>query len=48
MSFEAYKQLWESQESEEHDAYAGEWNYLEWEALVTRRKRLEARFGWLP
>jgi len=48
MSFEAYEQLWESQESEEHYAYANEWDYLEWEALVTRRKRLEARFGWLP
>jgi len=48
MSFEAYKQLWESQDREEHYAYAKEWDYLEWEALVTRRKRLEASFAWLP
>lgn len=48
MTFEAYEQLWESQESEEYYAYANEWSYLEWEALVTRRKRLEVRFGWLP
>ncbi len=48
MSFEAYKQLWESEDREEHYTYDDEWNYMEWEALVTRRKRLEASFAWLP
>ena len=48
MSFEAYKKLWDSENHEEHYAYATEWDYLEWEALVTRHKRLEASFAWLP
>ena len=28
--------------------YARESDYIEWEALVTRRQRLEASFAWLP
>jgi hypothetical protein len=48
MSFEAYKKIWDSEDREEHYAYASEWDYLEWEALDTRRKRLEASFAWLP
>ncbi len=48
MSFEAFKQRWETQDREEDYAYARESDYLEWEALVTRRKRLETSFAWLP
>ena len=40
MPFEAYKQIWETEDREEHYAYQTEWDYLEWESLVTRRKRL--------
>ena len=48
MPFEAFRQQWESEEQEEHYAYANEWDYMEWEALITRRKRLESSFAWLP
>ena len=48
MSFEAYKQIWDSEDREEHYAYDVERDYLEWEALVTRRNRLESSFAWLP
>ena len=48
MSFEAYKQIWDSQDRDEHYGYVTERDYLEWEALVTRRTRLEASFAWLP
>jgi len=40
MPFEAYKQIWETEDREEHYTRQAEWDYLEWEALVTRRKRL--------
>ena len=48
MSFEAYKQIWDSEDREEHYTYDAERDYLEWEALVTRRNRLETSFAWLP
>jgi hypothetical protein len=48
MSFAAYKQTWDSEDRAEHYAYAVEQDYLEWEALVTRRNRLESSFAWLP
>ncbi len=48
MSFEAYKEIWDTEDREEDYSYAAESDYLEWEALVTRRKRLEASFAWLP
>jgi hypothetical protein len=48
MSFETYKQIWETEDREEHYAYQTEWDYLEWESLVTRRKRLMESFAWLP
>jgi hypothetical protein len=40
MPFEEYKQIWETEDREEHYTHQTEWDYLEWEALVTRRKRL--------
>ncbi len=48
MPFEAYKQIWETEDREEHYAYQTEWDYLEWESLVTRRERLMESFAWLP
>jgi hypothetical protein len=46
--FEAYQRIWDSEDREEHYTYAAESDYLAWEALVTRRKRLESSFAWLP
>lgn len=48
MAFAAYKRAWDSEDRAEHYAYDVERDYLEWEALVTRRNRLEASFAWLP
>lgn len=48
MPFEAYKQIWNTEDREEDYSYVAESDYLEWEALVTRLKRLEASFAWLP
>ncbi len=48
MPFEAYKQIWETEDREGHYAYQAEWDYLEWESLVTRRRRLMESFAWLP
>ena len=47
MTFEEYKQLWESEEREEDYSWEAEQDYLEWEALVTRKHRLEETYGWL-
>ncbi len=47
MSFSAYQALWEK-EDETHYTYEAEQDYLEWEALVTRRTRLEENLAWLP
>jgi hypothetical protein len=41
MPFAAYKKRWETEDSPQDYAYDAEQDYLEWEALVTRRKRLE-------
>lgn len=41
MPFEAYKQVWETEDREEHYTYEAEQDYLQWEALITRRKRLD-------
>ena len=40
MSFAEYQTLWEV-EDETHYTYEAEQDYLEWEALVTRRARLK-------
>jgi hypothetical protein len=40
MPFEAYKQIWDTEDREEHYTYQAEWDYLEWESLVTRREWL--------
>ena len=48
MSFDDYRQRWETQETEEDYTYEAEQDYLEWEGLVTRRARLEEGLAWLP
>jgi hypothetical protein len=48
MAFAAYRQRWETQETDEDYTYEAEQNYLEWEGLVTRRARLEESLAWLP
>jgi len=48
MPFAAYKRIWETENREEHYTYEAEQDYLEWEALVTRHKRLMKSFAWLP
>ena len=48
MSFEAYKRIWETEDREEHYTHEAEWDYLEWESLITRRMRLMESFAWLP
>lgn len=48
MPFEAYKRIWETEDREEHYTHHAEWDYLEWESLVTRRERLMESFAWLP
>lgn len=48
MSFEAYRRIWETEESPEHYSYEAEDDYLLWEGLVTRRTRLAGSFAWLP
>ena len=48
MPFEAYKWIWETEDREEHYTYEAEQDYLEWEAMITRHKRLVESFAWLP
>ncbi|GFP22179.1 hypothetical protein HKBW3S06_01406 [Candidatus Hakubella thermalkaliphila] len=47
MSFDEYRRLWESEDRDEHYRWEAERDYLEWEALVTRKRRLEDVYGWL-
>jgi hypothetical protein len=44
--FDEYKRLWETEDRSEHYTYEVEMDYLEWEALVTRQKRLEGVYAW--
>lgn len=47
MSFDEYRQRWESEDRDEDYRWEAEQDYLEWEALVTRKRRLEDVYGWL-
>lgn len=40
MSFEAYRQVWNSEGNEAHFTFEAENDYLMWEGMVTRYKRL--------
>ncbi len=48
MSFEVYYQIWNTEEKEEHYTFEAEDDYLMWEGMVTRHKRLSESFAWLP
>ena len=47
MSFEAYRQRWETEDKDEDYEWETERDYLEWEALFTRKRRLEDISNWL-
>ncbi len=40
MSFEAYRQIWNTEEKEAHYTFEAEDDYLMWDGTVTRHKRL--------
>lgn len=48
MSFDEYCQRWETDDRDEDYSWESERDYLEWEALITRKRRLEAASNWLP
>lgn len=48
MSWDAFRERWQAEDREEDYAWEAERDYLEWEGLVTRKKRLEDVYGWLP
>jgi hypothetical protein len=41
MPFDEYKHLWETEDRPEHCSCEAETDYLKWEALVTRKKRID-------
>ena len=47
MSFEEYRQRWESEERDDDYRWETERDYLEWEALVARKRRLEDVYNWM-
>ncbi len=48
MPFEAYRRVWNSEENEDHYTFEAENDYLMWEGVVTRHKRLSENFAWMP
>ena len=47
MAFDEYRQRWEAEDRPEDYSWEAERDYLEWEALVTRKRRLEDTYAWL-
>ncbi len=47
MTFESYKRRWDTEDKPEDYSLAAESDYLEWEALATRKARLENLHTWL-
>jgi hypothetical protein len=47
MSFDEYRQRWEAEDRDEDYRWEAEKDFLEWEALVTQKRRLEGIYGWL-
>ncbi len=45
MSFEAYRHHWKTEDRPEHYSFEAEDDYLVWEGLFTRRKRLVGSFA---
>jgi len=46
-TFDEYCQRWESEDRSEDYRWEAERDYLEWEALVIRKRRLEDVYSWL-
>jgi len=46
--FEDYRHTWKSEDKPEHYTFEAEDDYLMWEGIATRRKRLVESFAWLP
>ena len=47
LMFDQYRQRWETEDRAEDYGWESERDYLEWEALVTRKRRLEDLYSWL-
>ncbi|MCE7938291.1 hypothetical protein DCC79_07210 [bacterium] len=47
MSWDAYRERWQDETREQDYAWEAEHDYLEWEGMVTRKRRLEDAYGWL-
>jgi hypothetical protein len=47
MPFDEYRLRWESEDRAEDYRWEAERDYLEWEALVTQKRRLEDVYSWL-
>lgn len=47
MTFDRYRQRWETKDRDEDYRWEAERDYLEWEALITQKRRLEDVYGWL-
>ena len=47
MTFDRYRHRWEVEDKDEDYHWEAERDYLEWEALVTQKQRLEDVYGWL-
>lgn len=47
VSFEEYKHRWEHEDRTGDYSLEAESDYLEWEALITRKTRLESMQAWL-
>ena len=47
MPFDEYRKRWESEDRDEDYRWEAERDYLEWEALVTQKRRLEDVYSWL-
>ena len=47
MTFNEYRQRWESEDRPEDYQWEAERDYLEWEALITRKRRLQDTYSWL-
>jgi hypothetical protein len=44
--FDQYQERWDAEEREEDYSWEAEQDFLDWEALVARRQRLENVYGW--
>jgi hypothetical protein len=48
MPFEEYRRRWETTDAPADYAFESERDYLEWEALITRKARLEKMRAGFP